>query len=91
MCVIPTRRAFFLARASTDERSLGSIGHQLQIAPPAWNPSGPMVEVKKESKCQICDSYNMKGMWQCECGVMNVSKNVKCWKCGLPRDETAEP
>ncbi len=30
---------------------------------------GKMVEVKKESKCQICDSYNMKGMWQCECGV----------------------
>ncbi len=50
-----------------------------------------MVEVKKESKCQICDSYNMKGMWQCECGVMNVSKNVKCWKCGLPRDDADPP
>jgi hypothetical protein len=47
-----------------------------------------MVEVKKESKCQICDSYNMKGMWQCECGSMNVSKNIKCWKCGLTRDGT---
>jgi len=46
-----------------------------------------MVEVKKESTCQICDSYNMKGMWQCECGVMNVSKNVKCWKCGRPRTD----
>lgn len=46
-----------------------------------------MVEVKKESTCQICDSYNMKGMWQCECGVMNVSKNAKCWKCGRPRGD----
>lgn len=49
-----------------------------------------MVEVKKESKCQICDSYDMKGMWQCECGVMNVSKNVKCWKCGLHRSDPSE-
>jgi hypothetical protein len=49
-----------------------------------------MAEVKRELKCQICDSYNMKGMWQCECGFMNISMNTKCHKCGRPRLDEAK-
>ncbi|MCE5296650.1 MAG: hypothetical protein LLG16_06050 [Euryarchaeota archaeon] len=45
-----------------------------------------MSEVKKESVCPICDTYNMKGMWQCECGFMNLSKDAKCRKCGKARE-----
>lgn len=47
-----------------------------------------MVEVDRKQvagRCIICDSYNLKGTWTCECGGVNVSKNEKCWKCGLPR------
>jgi len=40
---------------------------------------------KQPSKCAVCDTYDFKGMWKCECDAMNLSKNKNCWKCGEPR------
>jgi hypothetical protein len=37
------------------------------------------------AKCAVCDTYNLKGLWTCECGALNVSSNKRCWKCSLER------
>jgi hypothetical protein len=53
-----------------------------------------MAEVDRktvEGRCQICDSYNLKGTWTCECGAVNISKNDKCWKCSRPRVTSNAP
>lgn len=49
-----------------------------------------MVEAKPEevkSKCTICESFNLKGTWTCECDAVNISRDTKCWRCGRPRFE----
>jgi hypothetical protein len=38
-----------------------------------------------DGRCTVCDTYNMKGTWTCECGGVNVSKLARCWKCGRER------
>ncbi len=56
--------------------------------------SASMVEVDRktvEGRCQICDSYDLKGTWTCECGGVNVSKLDKCWKCAKPRVTSTSP
>ncbi|MGD1060363.1 MAG: hypothetical protein ABR879_02775 [Methanomassiliicoccales archaeon] len=40
------------------------------------------------SKCAVCDTYNFKGTWKCECDAVNVSKNEACWKCNAPRPKS---
>lgn len=40
------------------------------------------------SKCAICDTYDFKGTWKCECDAVNVSKNELCWKCKAPRPKS---
>lgn len=39
----------------------------------------------RKGKCTICESFNMKGTWTCECDAVNISRDIKCWKCGKPR------
>ena len=39
------------------------------------------------ARCAMCDTYNLKGLWTCECGALNVSQNKLCWKCSRQRDE----
>ncbi len=39
----------------------------------------------RKGKCTICESFNMKGTWTCECDAVNTSRDLKCWKCGKPR------
>jgi len=49
-----------------------------------------MVEAKSEetkSKCTICESFNLKGTWTCECDAVNISRDSRCWRCGRPRFE----
>jgi hypothetical protein len=41
--------------------------------------------VKKVSKCVVCDTYDMKGMWKCECDALNISSAKMCWKCQKPK------
>jgi hypothetical protein len=43
------------------------------------------------ARCAICDTYNLKGMWTCECGALNVSRNQLCWRCSRRRDEAFVP
>lgn len=38
-------------------------------------------------KCTICESFNLKGTWTCECDAINISRDTKCWRCGRPRFE----
>jgi len=38
-----------------------------------------------KGKCTLCETYNMKGTWTCECGAVNISREAKCWKCGRLR------
>jgi hypothetical protein len=38
-------------------------------------------------KCTICESFNFKGTWTCECDAVNISRDSKCWRCGRPRFE----
>jgi hypothetical protein len=50
----------------------------------------PMSEIPRKdnpARCAICDTYNLKGLWTCECGALNVSQNKECWKCSRPRGE----
>lgn len=42
-------------------------------------------EKSKKGKCTICDAYNLKGTWTCECDAVNISRDAKCWKCGRKR------
>jgi len=47
-----------------------------------------MVESKdgdSKGKCTLCETYDMKGTWTCECGAVNISREAKCWKCGRLR------
>lgn len=47
-----------------------------------------MAEARPEDpkgKCTLCQSFNMKGTWNCECGAVNISREAKCWRCGRPR------
>jgi hypothetical protein len=38
-----------------------------------------------ESKCEMCNTYDLRGMWKCECEALNVNNNDLCWKCKQPR------
>jgi len=42
-------------------------------------------QMREPSKCAVCDTYDFKGMWKCECDAMNLGKNTECWKCGAER------
>jgi hypothetical protein len=42
------------------------------------------------SKCAVCDTYDFRGTWKCECDAINISRNYKCWKCGKERGENNE-
>ncbi len=54
-----------------------------------WLVSGVSEEekgVKLPSKCAVCDTYDMKGMWKCSaCDAINISKSRECWKCRSPK------
>jgi len=34
-----------------------------------------------ESRCETCNTYDLRGLWKCECEALNVSKSMVCWKC----------
>jgi len=36
-------------------------------------------------ECEMCNTYDLRGLWKCQCGSLNVSKNETCWKCSLRR------
>jgi hypothetical protein len=40
---------------------------------------------QRKGKCTICESFNMKGTWTCECDAVNISRDIKCWRCGKAR------
>ncbi len=49
-----------------------------------------MVEAKPgetKSKCTVCESFDLKGTWTCECDAVNISRDARCWRCGRPRFE----
>ena len=53
-----------------------------------------MSEIRRQdnpARCAMCDTYNLDGLWTCECGALNVSRNKVCWKCSRPRDGTTVP
>lgn len=43
------------------------------------------------ARCAMCDSYNLEGLWTCECGALNISRNRICWKCSRRRKEESVP
>jgi hypothetical protein len=38
-----------------------------------------------EAKCEMCNTYDLRGIWKCECQALNVTKNEVCWKCQRQR------
>jgi hypothetical protein len=59
-----------------------------------WTKNRPMSEIpmhEKPGRCAVCDTYNLKGLWTCECGALNVSVNKQCWKCQRERDGPSVP
>ncbi len=34
-----------------------------------------------ESQCEMCNTYDLRGLWKCSCGALNVLKSERCWKC----------
>ncbi len=45
-------------------------------------------ETGAPTKCAVCDTYDFKGTWKCECDAVNLSRSESCWKCKTPRPKS---
>jgi hypothetical protein len=43
-----------------------------------------------ESRCEMCNTYDLRGLWKCECEALNISTNEACWKCSEKRPSSIE-